>query len=303
MVYNKPAIEISDQVAQLQRRGLIIRPEDRADHYLAQISYYRLAGYWWTMQTNASSHSFRPGSRFATVIQRYDFDRELRLIVLDMVERIEVATRTHLIYHMSLAYGPYWFEDKRYAQNKNHFDSNLARLEEEVARSREPFILEHRRKYQQDTRNPPAWKSFEVISLGLLSKIYKNIKPKLPEKDVIARRLGVPNHTFLLSWLRNISVVRNTAAHHSRLFRKGFSQQPTLPSTLPHPWIDGDDHLPAGNTVYATLCCMRYLLYTISPKNRFSKRLKDLLLKYPAVHPSDIGMEEQWYSQPLWKYE
>jgi abortive infection bacteriophage resistance protein len=298
--YSKPAIKIADQIAQLRRRGMIILPEDRAEHYLAQISYYRLAGYWWTMQSSTTAHTFRPGSRFATVIQRYDFDRELRLIVLDMVERIEVAIRTHLIYYMSLAYGSHWFEERRYARNKRHFTNNLKQIEEEVRRSREPFISVHRKKYANDPRNPPVWKSFEVISLGLLSKMYSNIKPRLPEKDTIAQQLGLPNHTFLLSWLRNISVIRNTAAHHSRLFRKGFSQQPTLPTKLHNPWID-EASLPSANTVYATLCCMKYLLWTISPHNRFPQRLGELFVKYPDVLPGDIGMKVDWRKQPLWR--
>lgn len=299
MVYNKPAITVNAQLRQLKARGLSISSHADAKHYLRQVGYYRLAGYWWTMQHDPRRHLFRRGSSFAQVIERYNFDRELRLICLNMIERIEVGLRTQMIYHLSLAYTPYWFEDNTYAKNNHHWQQNLNKLGREVTRSSERFILEHQRKYHSDTRNPPAWKSMEVITLGLLSKMYRNLDDVLPEKTDIAHKLQLPDKETLENWLHAIALVRNVSAHHCRLFQRSMEIWPTMPVGLTGPWINtrGVD----SKSIYAHLSCMQYLLQTISPNNRFPDRLKQLFIDYPSVRFRQVGFPANWKSQPLWQ--
>lgn len=110
-VYNKKALSIADQIAQLRQRGLEIDNASEAVHYLSNISYYRLAGYWWPMQSDKINHVFKEGSKFADVILLYNFDRELRLLVFNAVERIEIGLRTRLIYHLSHEFDPWWFQN------------------------------------------------------------------------------------------------------------------------------------------------------------------------------------------------
>lgn len=75
--YAKTAITLAQQIAQLKRRGLIIADDKIAEHYLQNISYYRLAGYWWPLQSDKVNHIFKPNGRFETVIALYNFDLEL----------------------------------------------------------------------------------------------------------------------------------------------------------------------------------------------------------------------------------
>ena len=62
---------------------------------MQHISYYRLRAYWLTCETPAAAgdHAFRPGTRFEDVLALYVFDRQLRLLVMDAIERVEVALR------------------------------------------------------------------------------------------------------------------------------------------------------------------------------------------------------------------
>ena len=83
------------------------------------------------MQADKKNHRFRQGSTFVTVVDRYNFDRELRLITLDMVERIEVALRTRLIYHLSLAYGSHWFENMSLVKSKPNLQKALMQIKRE----------------------------------------------------------------------------------------------------------------------------------------------------------------------------
>lgn len=299
MVYNKPAITINNQLRQLKARGLSVPSHADAKHYLRQVGYYRLAGYWWTMQHDPQRHLFRRGSSFSEVIERYNFDRELRLICLNMIERIEVGLRTHMIYNLSLAYTPYWFEQQQHAKNQQHWQQNLGKMGREVARSGERFIKEHRIKYHTDTRNPPSWKSMEVITLGLLSKMYRNLDDALPEKTEIAANLLLPDAETLENWLHAIALVRNVSAHHCRLFQRSMEIRPTMPLVLTGSWIDTQG--VSSKSIYAHLSCMQYLLQTISPNNRFPDRLKQLFLDYPSIRFRQIGFPANWKTQPLWQ--
>jgi abortive infection bacteriophage resistance protein len=117
MLYTKPATTIQQQVQQLQARGLLISDPADSAHFLSNIGYYRLAGYWWPMQGDKTTHQFKPNSRFEDVISLYNFDRELRILLFDVIERIEIGLRTRLIYNLSHEFDPWWFQDP------NHFIS------------------------------------------------------------------------------------------------------------------------------------------------------------------------------------
>ncbi|MCY4561496.1 MAG: hypothetical protein OXC03_04155 [Flavobacteriaceae bacterium] len=47
--YDKPPITFADQVQLLQKRGLIIHNEKKAERVLTYVSYNRLRNYWYPM--------------------------------------------------------------------------------------------------------------------------------------------------------------------------------------------------------------------------------------------------------------
>jgi abortive infection bacteriophage resistance protein len=96
---NKSAYTIADQIVLLKQRGMIFRDETQACERLKNISYYRLKGYWWDMQSDMTQHLFYPGTCFEDILKRYDFDRKLRRILFGGIEQIEreiVQTRFFL---------------------------------------------------------------------------------------------------------------------------------------------------------------------------------------------------------------
>lgn len=98
---NKESRSIAEQIALLKQRGMRVGDEQLAHHLLSRISYYRLKGYWWDMQTDKERHIFKHDACFEEVIARYEYDRELRLILFNAVEAIEIALRTKMIYYLS----------------------------------------------------------------------------------------------------------------------------------------------------------------------------------------------------------
>src|SRR5580698_958340 len=86
--------------------------------------------------------------------------------------------------------------------------STLANLEEELARSKDIFIKDHKKKHPDDLRFPPCIKTLEIATFGCLSRLYGNLRPNVTSKDAIAKELNTVNHTYLHSWLQPISQIR-----------------------------------------------------------------------------------------------
>jgi abortive infection bacteriophage resistance protein len=301
MKYTKYAIDIDQQLSQLRSRGLQIADESAANAILQNISYYRLAGYWWPMQADKATHMFKPNSTFENVIAIYNFDRELRILIFDVIERIEIAFRTKLIYNLSHEVSPWWFEDSANFKNAVDHTKTLLAIDRELGQTKEVFIKEHYKKYHTDTRRPPAWKTLEVASLGNISKLYGNLLPTIAAKDTIAAELGTVNHSFLPSWLQSITQIRNICAHLGRIWNKNLPGRPKLLPNPPYAWISNVPPASEHHLLYVHLCCMKYLHDRVIPANQFSQKLQDLLKKYPNIDPNALGLKTNWQNESLWQ--
>lgn len=275
--------------------------ESLAEHYLNNISYYRLAGYWWPMQADKVNHLFKTNSRFEDVVALYSFDSELRLLLFNAIERIEIGLRTRMINHLAHEVDPWWFENPSIFKNKLAFAVNLKAIDRDLKNSKEVFIRQHYQKYHADSRRPPAWKTLEVVSFGLLSKLYGNLGSHFESKDTIAKEINTVNHTFLRTWLQSLSQIRNICAHHGRLWNKNLPGRPKLLPRPPAPWLTLVPPVSQHHALYVHVCCMKYLLDAISPGHRFTLKLKTLFCKYPSVDLDALGFSKIWDKEPLWK--
>lgn len=97
-------LSFEDQLRQLEARGLAVDDSAAALDYLERLGYYRMSGYWYPLRKidEAASQAqgkpvrqdvFMGDSRFEHVVQLYVFDKKLRLLAMDALERIEMAVR------------------------------------------------------------------------------------------------------------------------------------------------------------------------------------------------------------------
>lgn len=166
------------------------------------------------MESDKVNHVFKPKSKFENVVTLYNFDKELRTLIFSAIQSIEIALRTKVIQIVSSNCGAFWFADKSLFSNTTIFSKCLSNIEEELKRSKEDFLIEHFAKYDNPSY-PPAWKTLEVSSFGTLSKLYCNLADNNLKKQ-IAREFGLPQHLYLESWIKSLSVLRNCIAHHAR---------------------------------------------------------------------------------------
>lgn len=296
VTYTKQPISIADQMAMLKSRGLLFDDEHAAIECLKIISYFRLANYWKPMENDKVNHIFKPKSKFENVVILYNFDKELRSLIFSAIQCIEIALRTKVIQIVSSNYGAFWFTDESLFSNTTIFSKCITNIEDELKRSKEDFLVEHFAKYDNPPY-PPAWKTLEVASFGTLSKLYCNLSDNNIKKQ-IARELGLPQHLYLESWIKSLSVLRNCIAHHARIWNRKYPWKPQLPKKLQNPWIH---EIVSQEKLYVQLCCVSYLMDAIHPNKEFKQKLKALLVDYSIVDVAAMGFPKSWYNEPLWK--
>ena len=305
---NKPAYTISDQIALLKQRGMAFRNEAQAHDLLKNISYYRLKGYWWDTQLDAIQHTFQPGTCFEDIMERYDFDRKLRQILFGSIEQIEIAVRSKMIYHLSVAYGWLWYLNPALFETVPKIKNGVAKtthlhtlydLNKEFDRSQEIFIRNHQR--QHPGQPAEAWKILEVASMGTLSKFYKSLKITLPEKGIISKEMGVNSPHVFTGWLESIAYLRNIIAHHFRLWSRTMMKRPGMNLNNPAgKWFNRQLTQGQIDKPFSTISCMAYTCSFLTGKQDIKQKIIDLIQSYPDVPIYKLGFFNQWRSEPLW---
>lgn len=295
MSCNKSAKTYPEQLAILKGRGLVVTDEARALHCLEHLNYYRLSAYRFPITVQGNPDQFLPGTTFDDLWNLYHFDRTLRQLVSEAVKRVEISVRSHWAYVLAHAHGPQAYEHAPvFRDPKRHTDA-LARLDEELERSREDFVAHYRKRYQM--ARPPIWAASEVMSFGLLSRFYENIKRNADRKR-ISTAYGLSPET-LESLLQHCSYIRNLCAHHSRLWNRRFTITLELPRSSPASLIPSL-YPPEDRRLYNTLVMLVHMVGVIEPTAVWPCRmLEHLLTLKPGLLPH-MGFPADWQQRPLW---
>lgn len=292
--FSKPATTYPEQVAQLQQRGMQIDDPEQAGFYLQHLNYYRLAAYWLPFEADHASHCFRPGTRFDAVLNLYIFDRELRLLILDAIERIEVSVRSQWAYQLAHLHGTHAHLDLNLARDWASWVRHSHQQLGEVERSKEQFI-EHLTKTYSEAL-PPVWAVAEIMSLGLLSNLYQNLKP-MQTRTAISRQYEIDQQVFE-SWLHHLTFVRNICAHHSRLWNREFTITPQHPRSKPNR-LRGQ-FVKGSRRLYNTLLILLHFMDTIAPGHHWRQRMKALLAQH-AIPLQAMGFPADWENRAIWQ--
>lgn len=315
--YKKPALTIDQQIDLLGNRGLSIPDRNRAARHLANISYYRLSAYMLPYRvTDASGKrldQFAQGTSWDDVYSLYKFDRKLRLLVFDAIERIEIALRTQMIYQLSHKYGSHWqnmrsiFKPPIYNQKKGRpydvYQDIQKHINDELQKNKKVNFIEHYLNTYDNPPTPPSWMSIELLYFSELSKICQNLNLRKDRTD-LANAFGIKDDSVFSSWLHTLNYIRNICAHHSRLWNISLDITPTkyFNKDKSKIWLsDTEVKAVQSSKLYYTLCIILYFLQTVNPKTKFRKHFKDLLRDYPNVRVANMGFPADWEVHPLWK--
>ncbi|MFN6379874.1 MAG: Abi family protein [Flavobacteriales bacterium] len=300
MKYTKPPLSLRDQVTSLEAKGLLIKNPQVAIDALSRVSFYRLRAYTYPFQDNLNpKHPFVKQVSIEDIIALYNFDRSLRVLIFDALERIEIALRTQIIYQLSIVHGSHWQTNPGLFKDTAKFSKHLNKLQEEIDRSDETFIKHYKTKYTSPSQ-PPSWMSLEVASMGVLSKFYQNLKDA-PEKFAVAHSFGIKKADILENWMFCFSALRNICAHHARLWNRRMTAHIKLSYNTTHPFFNGKEISGIyNNKLYAALCATQYMLDRIEPNNDFRQRLRTLIASIPLGQEKEMGFTQNWTQHPFW---
>lgn len=278
----KPPTTFEEQVQILKTRNMIVKDEEFAVDVLRRVNYYRLSGY---MLSFKQQDVFKDGTTFEQVFGVYEFDQKLRNLLSGLLERIEIAARTCISYHLAHTYGALCYEDRGIFQFHDRHPDFLVALNKSVNDARkghELFVQHHDAKYAGKL---PIWSMVELMSFGTLSLLYANLKPN-DRKKITRVYYGVPAF-YLRSWLRALSHVRNVCAHHSRIYNKSLTITPEL-------YPDDKEHM--GNSrIFAYISVSGILFPDHSAWSAFETGLEALIDEYSdVIELKRIGFPPDW---------
>ncbi|MGL5922469.1 Abi family protein [Chroococcidiopsis sp.] len=291
-IFSKPALKLDEQLNLLTSRGLNIGNKEEAKHYLEFIGYYRLSAYCLPFQNGDASdlhHHFKAGTTFDAVLDLYIFDRKLRLLVMDAIERIEVAVKAAISNTLSEEYGSHWFMS---AENfKANYCGILGTIAQELEKRKKEVFIEHYFQTYESPNFPPSWMVFEILSFGSVSIIFKSLS--LEAKKKIASRFNL-DESVMQSWLHVISYLRNLCAHHCRLWNRIFTIKPKIAKSY-------KDYLSENEKFYAQAVILEVFLKAIAKDSHWSSKLEALMREYSSIPTKAMGFPDNWYTLAFWQ--
>lgn len=301
----KPFKSYIDLVDLLVCRGMQVDDPERAQRKLAQVGYYRLSGYGYVSRSMSRNDQgqvllspvtrqpvredgFLPGTTFDSVFELYLFDKRLRQLMLDALERIEVNVRcavAHEVgYHHPLAYQDSGFinpsqtsnfVDRRTGQQRNAWSEWLTRQNEQVGRSRDDCIVWHR----ANNKAMPFWVVVEAWDFGTVSKYFELLKRS--HQNRVCQRLGLDNPMVLKVWLQELNTLRNRCAHHSRIWNQTTGNPlPVLQNDYFRALCLGPE---ASTRLYGLIAVIWFLVRKIGPNSQWLRDVADLIAAKPNL--------------------
>lgn len=305
----------------LKNRGLVIDDWKSSRSILGEVGYYRLSAYFYpfrqikphrerTTPWNFRYDDFIEATRFQDAVDIYEFDRELRKILFEGLQLLEIELRSRIsncagredIYlHLKREHLDERMCSRRSSGgSKEAYDVWIRKYQSQIERaSNEDFIQHHRHKYGGEL---PIWVALEILDFGSVVRLYDFLPKRI--KNEIAQLFGVSQGAIFSSWLRTFNYLRNVIAHHSRLWNRVLV---ITPQKL-NPKVVGTEleHLAGEETrkLYPATAMLAYSLKGKEQVNDWRNQLRDHLINFPAVPTVDqrqsMGLPHKWDELELW---
>lgn len=306
--YKHPFLSFSALTQHLVALGMNGDKDDITQR-LMDVGYQRLKPYW----TLTDSGKLVP-NEFSVVWNRYCFDRQLRLVILDAIERIEVGVRNRLVHYLAEEYNdPFAYcSSSIFTCDVSQWETWFRKIQTAATKSKIKQVIDFRTTYSDDAL--PIWLVSEVMDFGSLVFLYQHVKPSIQKK--VSRSFHLPAPDILLSWLRSLNDVRNACAHNNRVWNRTWVKTPCLPKNEANwyctydettgEWIPSDTKVCSFNMskTGGILTVCRRLMQDVASTSRWKEYRLFPLFKQPrfsCVPPHWLGLPNSWMTHPLWR--
>lgn len=326
--YTKKWLSVEEQLQKLESSGVSIPSQDTGIRLLRAVGYYRLTGYLYPFRESETRvddegrkrvivrGTYRAGTSIDDGVALIDFDRRLRILVLEGIERIEISLRMQIGYTLGRE-SPFAHLDPNQfvssftspqtdpdtgAPGPSRHEALIIRTHDRQRGSDESFVAHFRQKYDGQM---PIWALTEIMEFGHLSRMYAGLQNSMATE--IATTYGVPSKRIMGSWIASLNYVRNVSAHHARLFNRKLVSAPKRPGKGHVPLLDHLKDEESSKQVfglYNVLAVMAYLLRSIDPECGWALRAASLLESFPefdVLTSACLGVPAAWSTLDLWQ--
>ena len=281
----KKHVSLSDQVQLLVSRGLVVSDFEEAEKFLFHVNYYRLSGYLYSFKQPDGVNYF-PQTTLEQIQTLYDFDRKFTRILMFALEDIEETFKTRLSYALTSAFpeNPLVYLSSEIYRDFKDFERFEHHFHAELHNNRNlPFIKHHIQDYSGQL---PMWVAVEILTMGNLSALYKNLLPAYQKKIAQYYETGTEQ---LKSWITNLTYTRNHLAHYMRIYDFNFGRTPK--QCKKH-------HLykQSSGRIFDQIYIMSFMYSTPSEWNSYViPEMAALFENYSEyVHLSALGFPDNW---------
>lgn len=134
------------------------------------------------------------------------------------------------------------------------------------------------------------------LSFGKWSQLYRHLQKAEAAhpnpKKAVAKTFGL-SVSLMESWLHALTILRNTCAHHGRVWNRRFAYRPEVYAQAPH-------HFTDQQSFYCYAVVMRLCSRLIDVGNDWPIQLHDLFRTHPTIVPAELGFPANWHADPIW---
>ena len=199
MLDKKPAT-IDEQIKILKSRGLFIPDEERAKSFLLRNNYYRISGYTLTLRHN---DVFIKNASFQDIEDIYNFDLELRHLLLKYLEIIETTVKSMYAYEVAHTYGPLGYLEANNFSNASEYNAIMKKAEKQ--RNSRVAHEVHLKYFGKDWKDIPVWAFVDFLTIADISFLYKISESQIKRTVAEHMKLCVQGDTLLEKFMHSMT--------------------------------------------------------------------------------------------------
>jgi abortive infection bacteriophage resistance protein len=165
--------------------------------------------------------------------------------------------------------------------------NDLDKIPAELGKSSEPFVVHYRNQYDEPSL-PPIWAIVETMTLGTLSRWFKNTCETAAKKDV-AQALNMPTIEVMEHVLHALTPIRNICAHHGRLWNRRFPMALPVIRRLQGKLITPDAPNHQARHLFNYLVVLSALMNALNHKSSWTHRVKEFVATLDDSNRRSMG--------------
>ncbi|VWL85841.1 Abi family protein [Oceanivirga miroungae] len=182
----------------LESRGLIIDDREKAIRTLSFINYYKIKECSF-IYFNTSTQKYSSNTTFNDILQRFYENKNLRIDLLRLTEKVELSLKTKVSYILGRKYGATGYLNFKNWANKNEYDKHYIECKENDFKNR---IVKNFNKSKnqliktfKNYNDVPIWLIVDILTFGEILDIFKLMLES--EQNEISKDFSLKTKEFI----------------------------------------------------------------------------------------------------------